>query len=283
MNNSVKPILSLSLAAALVFGLAACNKPADPTSTPSATTSSSQPATQSPSSTPTTTPTPTPSESVKPAAIGNELKEAQETFPNIEVAEGVDKREVQLAMLSAKRYVDGIYNSSYLANGSWVKNGTDSQELVKLFGKDWSDSYRSKIEGLVAGIHAPTKEERNSSAQDLLRHFFFYDNSGMTSPDNCSSKTVGVSSCLVNGLIDYNSEMTYQVNKDNGSIYINMTFTDNVKFVKDGVPGVTPVHYDIQLEMIKNPYPDEENLRYAYIVNDLGGDWAIDKWHEGEK
>lgn len=281
MNNSLKPILSLSLAAAFAFGLAGCSNDPEPIPTQSPTTSTSTtPAT--PSQTPAPTTTPTTSASAAPVVVENELEEAKKAFPNVEAEGSISKEDIQLAALSATRYVNSIYNSGYLANGSWIKNGGDSQELAKIYGKDWSDSYRVKIESLVDGTKTGSNEEQTAAAKELLRHFFFYDNSGMTLPDDCSDNNVGVASCLVGEKLVFDSETTYQVNNETGAVYINVLFTANVKFVKDGVKGVTPVKYDVQLEMIKNPYPDVENFRYAYIVNDLGGNWKIEQWHEGE-
>lgn len=281
MNNSLKPILSLSLAAAFAFGLAGCSNDPEPIPTQSPTTSTSTtPAT--PSQTPAPTTTPTTSASAAPVVVENELEEAKKAFPNVEAEGSISKEDIQLAALSATRYVNSIYNSGYLANGSWIKNGGDSQELAKIYGKDWSDSYRVRIESLVDGTKTGSNEEQTAAAKELLRHFFFYDNSGMTLPDDCSDNNVGVASCLVGEKLVFDSETTYQVNNETGAVYINVLFTANVKFVKDGVQGVTPVKYDVQLEMIKNPYPDVENFRYAYIVNDLGGNWKIEQWHEGE-
>lgn len=283
MNNSLKPILSLSLAAAFAFGLAGCSNKSEPIPTQSPTTSTSTtPATPSQSPAPTSTTAPTTSASAAPVVVENELEEAKKAFPNVEAEGSISKEDIQLAALSATRYVTSIYNSGYLANGSWIKNGGDSQELAKIYGKDWSDSYRVKIESLVDNTKTGSNEEQTAAAKELLRHFFFYDNSGMTLPDDCSDNNVGVASCLVGENLVFDSETTYQVNHETGAVYINMLFTANVKFVKDGVQGVTPVKYDVQLEMIKNPYPDVENFRYAYIVNDLGGNWKIEQWHEGE-
>lgn len=282
MNNSLKPILSLSLVATLAFGLAACSKDVESSPTPS---SSSSPSTtsQAPTAPPTSVATPSakPSQSV---ATGTELEIAKKAFPNAEGEGKVTKEEVQLALASAQRYTNSIYNSGYLANGSWVKNGADSQELYKLFGRDWSDAYRLKLETLIDDFQKGSTEEKDKAANDLLTNFFFFDNSGgLQLPKDCNMNQVGVSSCLVNEKLESTTDMTYQVNKETGSIYVNAHFTANVRFVKGGVQGVSPVQYDVQLEMIKNPYPDEENLRYAYIVNDIGGNWKIDKWHEGDK
>lgn len=282
MNNSLKPILSLSLVATLAFGLAACSKDGESNPVPSSATN-----TASASQEPTTAPTSTIAPSIKPspkATVGTELETAKKAFPNVEGEGKVSKEEAQLALASAQRYINSIYNSGYLANGSWVKNGADSQELYKLFGRDWSDSYRLKLETLIDDFQKGNTEEKNKAANDLLTNFFFFDNSGgLQLPKDCNMNQIGVSSCLVNEKLESSTEMTYQVNKETGNVYVNAHFTANVRFIKDGVQGISPVQYDVQLEMIKNPYPDEENLRYAYIVNDIGGNWKIDKWHEGEK
>jgi hypothetical protein len=285
MKNSVKPILSLSLAAALAFGLTGCNNEPEPAPSP---TSSSVAPTATPKPTPdvsgTTSPSATPNAtSSVPATAESELQEAQAAFPNVKVNEGENKEQIQLALLGAQRYVNTVYNSGYLANGSWVKNGADSQELVKLFGKDWSDSYRLKLEALIDDYKNGNEEIKNQASRDLIVHFFYFDNSGgMTLPKDCNTAAVGVSSCLLDEKLESDTELTYQYNKVTGSIYVNTRFTANVRFIKDGVQGVSPVQYDVQLEMIKNPHPDAENLRYTYIVNDIGGSWNIENWHEGE-
>lgn len=283
MNNSLKPLLSLSLAAALAFGLTGCTNKAEPAPSPTPSATSTAKPSAAPTSSATPTQSPSASESVPPAQALNELEEAQKAFPDVKAEGNFSKEDIQLAAFGASRYTNTVYNSGYLANGSWVKNGADSQQLVKLFGKDWSDSYRQKIEQLVARTQTGTDEEKNTAAKELLVHFFFFDNTKLTLPDDCSDNNVGADSCLVDGKLVSDKEITYQVNHDTGSIYVNETFTANVKFVKDGVQGVTPVHYDVQLEMIKNPYPDAENLRYTYIVNDLGGTWKFENWREGEK
>jgi hypothetical protein len=281
MKSFVKPILSLSLVAAfLAFGLTACSKDASPTPNPSSTntaTPSSQQQTMAPTVTPSATSTPTAVFEKK------ELKEAQEAYPDVEAKEGATKEEIQLALFGANRYINTIYNSGYLANGSWVKNGADSQDLFKLYGQDWSDSYRSKLENLITEYHSADKEVKDKAAADLMIHFFFFDGTGLTLPEDCSHNNVGVGSCLVNGQLESDTETTYQVNSVTGHIFVDAKFKANIRLIKDGIAGVTPITYNVQLEMIKNPYPDEENLRYAYIVNDLGGDWKIDKWYEGDK
>ena len=186
--------------------------------------------------------------------------------------------------MGATRYVNSVYNSGYLANGSWLKNGGDSQELATLHSKDWSDLYRAKIESLTERTKTGSEEDQKLASEELLVHFFYYDNKSthLQLPDDCKDNSVGVASCLVGENLVSDSETTYQVNYDTGTVYIGMTFTANVRFIKDGVRGVTPIKYDVQLEMIKNPYPDEANLRYAYIVNDLGGSWKMGDWHEGD-
>lgn len=275
MKTSQK-ILSLSLAATFVFGLSACSK-----DEPDSVAPSKPAATESAAPSPTAAPT---SLDEVPTYKGSpELEEAQKAFPGIEDIEGATKEDIQLALYGAQRYTNGIYNSGYLANGSWVENGADSQELVKLFGKDWSDSYRAKLEGLINQYHNGKDEAaKNDAARDLMLHFFYFDNSGpLTIPPLCQGNNQGAASCLANGQIE-DKDITYQVHESNGTIYVNKVFTANMQFEKDGVPGVSPVQYEIQLEMIKNPYPDEENLRFAYIVNDIGGSWKIDNWHEGE-
>jgi hypothetical protein len=287
MKNSLKPLLSLSLAAALAFGLTACSKNEEPASppTPSNTASTTAPsptASSSPSITPSPSASSTQSNTADTAA--NELKEAQEAFPELKVSEGQDKEQIQLALLSAKRYVKTVYNSGYLTNGSWIKNGGTSQELVKLYGKDWSDSYRLKMESLVEEFHNGSDQAAQDEAAShlILNMLYFTNTSDMTLPDNCNANNVGVGSCLVNGSLEQDGEMTYQADPKTGKVYVNVNFTANVRFIKDGVQGVSPFKYKIQLEMIKNPYPDAENLRYAYIVNDIGGDWKIETWHKGE-
>lgn len=287
MKNSMKPLLSLSLAAALAFGLSACSKNDTPSPTPSASPTVTLPEATS-SSSPSPVPSNTPSTSVAPtktATAADELKEAQEAFPDLQVNEGENKEQIQLALLSAKRYVNSAYNSGYLANGSWIKNGGTSQELVKLYGKDWSDSYRSKMESIVDEFHNGADQETQDKAAShlILNLLYFTNQSDMTLPSDCNANNVGVGSCLVNGKIEQDGEITYQADKESGKVYVNVSFTANVRFIKDGVQGVSPFKYKIQLEMIKNPYPDAENLRYAYVVNDIGGDWKIDTWHEGEK
>lgn len=276
MKTSQK-ILSLSLAATFAFGLSACSQDEPDSVTPSTPT-----ATESVAPSPTTAP-PTSLEEVPTYEATPELEEAQKAFPDVKDEEGATKEEIQLALFGAQRYTNSIYNSGYLANGSWVENGADSQELVKLFGKDWSDSYRAKLEGIINQLNNGSDEAaKNDAARDLMLHFFYFDNSGpLQIPASCEDNNQGVASCLASGHIE-NKDLTYQVNKGNGSIYVNTTFTANMQFEKDGVPGVSPIQYEIQLEMTKNPYPDEDNLRFAYIVNDIGGSWSIDKWHEGE-
>jgi hypothetical protein len=214
-----------------------------------------------------------------------ELKEAQEAFPDVKATDGASKEDIQLAMAQAYRYVSTIYNSGYLMNGSWVKNGADSQELVKLFGKDWSDDYRLKLEVLIDTFHnGETEEVRNKAAKDLMNHFFYFTPyEGAAVPKTCGENTVGVGSCLVGEKLDFTAEPSYRVNKATGNIYVDVYFDAKMRIIKDGVTGVTPIRYHVQLEMKKNPHPDAANLRYAYIVNDLGGDWNIDEWHEGVK
>jgi hypothetical protein len=286
MNTSTKSLLSLSLAAALAFGLSACSKDNTPDPTPSPSISSAKPTiTASPSASSSASPTPTNSSvpSVSYSA-DSELKEAQEAFPNLKVNEGEDKEQIQLALLAAKKYVNTAYNSGYLANGSWIKNGGSSQELVKLYGKDWSDSYRLKIEEMVDEFHNGADQAKQDEAAShlILNMLYFTNQQGFTLPEDCNANNIGVSSCLVNGEIVQDGDMTYQANA-NGNVYVNVNFTANVRFIKDGIQGVSPFKYKVQLEMVKNPYPDAENLRFAYVVNDIGGDWKIETWHEGEK
>lgn len=278
MMKTLKPILSLSLVATFSFGLVACN-PDKGEPTPEATSSS--PATSAPSTSPSpgaTSSAPAADPSAAPMPL--ESEQAQKVFSDIEVdaADGLTKEDIQLSLLGADRYVNNMYNNGYLANGSWATNGADSEELVKSFGKDWSDSYRAKVEGLIEKY----KNGEEKASENLLNHFFYYDGETLTLPEDCNDNNLAANSCLVGGLVESNSDMTYQVNKETKAVYVNTSFTANVRFIKDGVQGVSPVKYNLQLEMIKNPYPDEENLRYAYIVNDLGGSWSIDNWHEGE-
>jgi hypothetical protein len=291
MKNSLKPLLSLSLAASLAFGLAACSHKSEPTPSPTSTPSSTAPtstasptaqATEQATTRPTVDPTAAPKYS---GTAETELEEAKQAFPDVEAVDGATKEDVQLAMLGAYRYVNTIYNSGYLMNGSWVKNGADSQELVKLYGKDWSDDYRLKLEVLIDTYHnGETEEAKTKAAKDLMNHFFYFTPyEGAEIPKDCSENTVGVSSCLVNGKLEFTAEPAYQVKKDSGSIYVDVYFDAKMRILKDGVQGVTPIRYHVQLEMKKNPYPDAANLRFAYIVNDLGGDWNIDEWREGVK
>lgn len=289
MKNSLKPLLSLSLAASLAFGLAACSPKPEPTPSPSPTNS----ATSTPS--PSVSASPTPSATaptVDPSALptysntaANELEEAKLAFPDVEAGDGASKEDIQLAMLGAYRYVNTIYNSGYLANGSWVKNGATSQELVKLFGKDWSEDYRAEIEVLVDTFHNGENEEiKNKAAKDIMNHFFYfipYD--GVEVPKDCSENSAGVASCLVGESLEYTAPPSSRVNTATGSIYVDVYFDAKMRIIKDGVQGVTPIRYHVQLEMKKNPHPDAANLRYTYIVNELGGDWNIDEWHEGAK
>lgn len=276
MKSSVKPILSLSLVAVLAFGLTACSKDAAPTPNPTATT------TTSPSPQPTDAPTTSPS-ATSTAFEKQELKQAKEAFPDIEVQEGENKEEIQLAVFGANRYINSIYNSGYLANSSWVKNGADSQELFKIYGKDWSDDYRGKLESLIEDYHSADDEVKTKAERELFLHFFYYDGTSLTAPADCDDNSVTALSCLVNEKLESDTDITYQYNPTTGHVLVNANFTANVRLVKDGVNGVTSVTYNVQLDMIKNPYPDEENFRYAYIVNDVGGEWTNSKWHEGEK
>lgn len=278
MKKSAK-ILSLSLAATFLLGITACSEKNPTPTTPSPTATSSAPSPSASSS-----PSSTPTRSDSPIIAGTELKAAKEAFPDVKDEEGAKAEDIQLALYGSQRYINTVYNNGYLANGSWVANGADSQELVTLVGKDWSDSYRAKLESIINQYHhGPDEAAKTSAARDLMLHFFYFDNSeGMTVPDDCKENNVGVASCLVGATIDIKSGPSYQVNKSTGSIYVTTSFTANMRFVKDGIVGVSPVQYEMQLEMIKNPYPDEENLRFAYVVNDLGGSWKIDAWHEGE-
>lgn len=277
MMKTLKPILSLSLVATFSFGLVACN-PDKGEPTPEVTSS---PTTATPSGTPSPDATSSaPAADPSAAPIPKESEQAQKAFSDIEVdaADGVTKEDIQLSLLGADRYVTTMYNNGYLANGSWVANGADSGELVKTFGKDWSDSYRAKLEILIEKY----KNSEENANENLLNHFFYYEGETLTLPEDCNDNNIAANSCLVGGAIESNSDMTYQVNRETKAVYVNISFTANVRFIKDGVEGISPVKYNLQLEMIKNPYPDEENLRYAYIVNDLGGSWSIDDWHEGE-
>lgn len=287
MKNSLKPLLSLSLAAALAFGLTACttNKTPTPSPSPTATETSSPTPSITPSASPTSSASPSSSPEPVRSTAASELKEAQEAFPDLKVNEGENKEDIQLALLAAKRYVNTAYNSGYLANGSWVKNGGTSQELVKLYGKDWSDSYRLKMETIVDEFNTGADQQaQDKAASHLILHMFYFTNpAGFTPPDDCKDNNVGVGSCLVDGKIKQNDEITYQANQETGNVYVNINFTANMRLTKDGVKGITPFNYNVQLEMVKNPYPDAENLRFAYIVNDIGGDWKNDAWHEGEK
>lgn len=283
MKKPFKSLLSLSLAASFAFGLTSCSHDPGPMPSPAPTTST---ASASPNPTETATVPSKDSSSPAPASTPiNEAQEAQKAFPDIQATDGASKEDIQLAMSSAYRYVNTAYNSGYLINGSWVKNGADSQELVKMFGKDWSDDYRLKVEVLVDAFHnGETDDAKNKAAKDLMNHmFYFTPYDGVEIPKDCSENNVGVASCLVGEKLDFTAEPSYQVNKETGSIYVNVYFDAKMRIIKDKVPGVTPIRYHVQLEMKKNPNPDVANFRYAYIVNDIGGDWSIDDWHEGVK
>lgn len=284
MKSSIKPLLSLSLVAVLGFGLVGCNNDTptpEPTSKPTASSTQSA----APTSTPTQTSTAKPTESATdaPVPVKGELEQAQAAFPNPDVVQGATKEEAQLVLNSASRYIKDIYNSGYVTNGSWFANGADAQELVNLYGQYWSDTYRAKVEALVNTVKTEPEPTLKAQAEnDLLLSIFFYDNSNkaMKLPDSCNQNNQGAASCLKGGSIT-DITLNYTKNKE-GVFYVGATFTANVKFVKDGKQGISPVKYDVQLEMIKNPYPDAENLRYAYIVNDIGGQWNINNWQEGE-
>lgn len=280
IKKSSKPILILSLAAVLCFGVVSCSNNSEapkPTASPSVT---SIPA-GSPSAG--TTPSALPTESSSTAS--KELSEAQKALPNLKVNAGENKEDILLAVYGASRYVNTIYNSGYLANGSWAKNGADSQELYKVYGKDWSDSYRAKMESIISDYHSTDSETQKEAAKLLMYNMFYSDDSmgnNIKTPDDCSQNNVGATSCLVGGNVILDKEITYQVNHNNGNIIVGIAFTDNLRLINNGVEGITPIHYNMQLEMMKNPYPDEQNLRFAYIVNDIGGQWTIDSWHKGE-
>lgn len=279
-------VFSLSLAAALALSLAACSDHVGtsvPTSSPSATVSPSS----SPSVSPTATPTPT---ATTPAATGstadtsNELAEAKKAFPNLQVKDEQNKDDVLLATYDAVRYVDTVFNSGYLANGSWAKNGASGEQLYKIFGNNWSDTFRAKMDGMVADYHSSDAATQVKAQKELLYYMFFTDSQmgSFQFPDDCSQNNVGANSCLVGNKPTIDKEVTYQINPSNGSIYVNVTFTGNLRVINGGVEGVSAVHYDLQLEMVKDQYPDAKNLRYAYVVNDIGGSWNIDSWHKGE-
>lgn len=283
MKNFVKPILNLSLVAALAFGVTSCSSGPTPNANPTLTTEATASSTPTPVTSDRSTSSMPSSDPSSSSGVVNELQAAQKAFPDIQVVDGANKEDTQLAMFGAQRYINSIYNSGYLANGSWVKNGASSQELVKLFGKDWSDAYRAKLEKLIEDATNGTPDIKTQAAKDLMLNFFYFDNTGkITLPEDCSQNNFGAASCLVQGKLDGNTPMTYQVNKTTGAIYINAVFTANVRGIKDGIEGISPVQYNLQLEMIKNPYPDAKNFRYAYIVNDIGGSWHIDAWHKGE-
>lgn len=276
-----KSVFSLSLVAALSLSLAACSdhpSPSVPTSSPSSSIS--------PSAVPSATSTPasTPSATGSVADTSTELAEAKKAFPDLKVTDEQNKDNVFLATYDAVRYVDTIYNSGYLANGSWAKNGASGVELYKIYGNNWSDTFRAKMDGMIADYHSSDATTQSKAQMSLLYHMFFTDNKmgAFQFPDDCNQNNIGANSCLVGNKPTFDKEVTYQINPSNGSIYINTAFTLTLRVIKDGVEGISAVHYDVQLEMVKNQHPDAKNLRYAYVVNDIGGSWNIDSWHKGE-
>lgn len=274
--NTTKKLITLSLAATFAFGLVSCNKGSEdepkPTASPSASPSSS------PSTSPSSSPLPTgPIEEAEQAPADtaeSELQKAQEAFPDVE--DGPDKEKIQLALFNATRYINAIYDNGYLASGSWVKDGADAQKLYELQGHNWSDDYRAKLDLIIHdyknGVDAETKETAES---DLLRHFFFLSNTTLQPSDKCSVGGVGAPSCLTDQISLADMFFTKY---DNGNILVETKFTLNVETKKDGKSGTIPIDYTIWLEMTENPYPDVENLRYSYIVQDLGGGWKSHGW-----
>lgn len=276
-------VYSLSLAAALAFSLAACSDNSNST-VPSATPSVAVTPSSGPSVTPTTIPTPTSTASDAVTDTSKELEEAKKAFPNLKVSDEKNRDNVFLATYGAVRYVNTIYNSGYLSNGSWAKNGASGEQLYKMFGNSWSDTFRAKMDGMISDYHSSDTDTQTKAQKSLLYYMFFTDSKmgSFQFPEDCDQNNVGANSCLADNKPVVDKEVTYQINPTNGSVYVNIAFTDNLRVINNGVEGISAVHYDLQLEMVRNLHPDAKNLRYAYVVNDIGGSWTIDSWKKGE-
>lgn len=280
MNILTKRFIALSLAATFSFGIVSCDKGSSgdaPTPAPSSPSASS-----SPSATPSAQPSDPAilqGEGVPADTAETELSKAKEAFPDIN-EDGEEKEKVQLALFNATRYVNSIYDSGYLANGSWVENGADAQELFELYGHNWSDDYRAKNDLLIYDFkNAEDSDARNEAETDLLRKMFFLNSDTLKPADTCNENSVSAPSCLTEPIIL--SDMSYS-KYDDGVILVEAKFSLNIATKKDGKLGAVSMDYDIWLEMTENPYPDVENLRYSWIVDDLGGSWKTNGWTENQ-
>ena len=269
------------MAAAFAFGLTSCSKdpePEPPKPSASATASPSPSPSPSPSE---AGPTLGPEDEAPEDTAETELKKAREMFPNID-EEGEQKDNVQLALFNATRYVDSIYDNGYLANGAWDKDGADSQRLYELHGHNWTDDYRGKIDSIISDYKdGETQEIKDDAAKTLLTHFFYLNDVGSLSASaDCETPDESAPSCLTERIEI--KDMQYTI-FDDGNIAVDGKFTINVKTKKDGVEGIVPIDYTVWLEMTKNPYPDVENFRYTWIVQDAGGGWKSGGWSAKEK
>ena len=204
-----------------------------------------------------------------------ELEEAQKAFPDVtQGSDGATKEEIQLALYSAARYVDNIYDDNYLANGSWATDGYDFNVIKDKYEKYWDVAYSSYLQSLVTDV----QNNKADANRDLIQAMFFFDPAGqnLTIADDCIAGGT-LNSCLKDGVLVYDTGWNYRVSED-GSIFTSVGITANVRFVKDGVEGVSPVRYNLELQMVPNPRVDEAADYPAYITRGVTGDWRINEW-----